>query len=98
MATSFSSSIYIWIAFYNYNINIYKRKIVDALPQNLKLAISGGIGLFIALVGFKSGGIIVANPATLISFGDFTNPATVLTIIGICITAILMAKMLKVLC
>lgn len=95
MATSFSSSIYIWIAFYNYNINIYKRKIVDALPQNLKLAISGGIGLFIALVGFKSGGIIVANPATLISFGDFTNPATVLTIIGICITAILMAKNVK---
>ncbi|EPY6467291.1 NCS2 family permease [Clostridium sporogenes] len=72
-----------------------REKIVDALPQNLKLAISGGIGLFIALVGFKSGGIIVANPATLISFGDFTNPRTILTVIGICITAILMAKNIK---
>ncbi|WP_050606926.1 NCS2 family permease [Clostridium niameyense] len=72
-----------------------REKIVDAIPQNLKYAISGGIGLFIALIGFKSGGIIVSNPATLITFGDFTNPHTVLTIIGICITAILMSRQVK---
>lgn len=72
-----------------------REKIVDAIPQNLKYAISGGIGLFIALIGFKSGGIIVSNPATLISFGDFTNTHTVLTIIGISITAILMSRQVK---
>ncbi|GAA0747126.1 NCS2 family permease [Clostridium oceanicum] len=72
-----------------------REKIVDALPQTLKLAISGGIGLFIALIGFKSGGIIVANPATLVGFGDFTNPHTILTLVGICITAILMSRKVK---
>lgn len=72
-----------------------REKIVDALPSNLKLAISGGIGLFIALIGFKSGGIIVSNQATLVSFGDFTNPHTILTLIGIVITAIMMARGVK---
>ncbi len=72
-----------------------REKIVDAIPQNLKLAISGGIGLFIALIGLKSGNIIVSDPATLVAFGDFTNPGTVLTLIGIAVTAILMARGVK---
>jgi adenine/guanine/hypoxanthine permease len=66
--------------------------IVTAIPQNLKLAISGGIGLFIALIGLKSGSIIVDNPATLVGFGSFTNPHALLTLIGIVITALLMAR------
>ena len=72
-----------------------REKIVDALPRNLKLAISGGIGLFIGLIGLKSGGIIVGNPETLVTFGNFTNPHALLTIIGIAITAILMARKVK---
>jgi AGZA family xanthine/uracil permease-like MFS transporter len=72
-----------------------REKIVDALPHNLKLAISGGIGLFIALIGLKSGSIIVSNPATLISFGKFTNPHTIVTLIGIIVTGVLMARGIK---
>lgn len=72
-----------------------REKIVDALPHNLKLAISGGIGLFIALIGLKSGGIIVGSPDTLVSFGKFSSPATIVTIIGIAITAMLMARGIK---
>jgi len=72
-----------------------REKIVDALPRNLKLSISGGIGLFIALIGMKSGGIIVSSPETLVTFGSFTNPHALLTIIGIVITAILMARRVK---
>ncbi|MCT8976219.1 NCS2 family permease [Clostridium sp. CX1] len=72
-----------------------REKIVDALPHNLKLAISGGIGLFIALIGLKSGGIIVASPATLVSFGSFTNPHALVTLIGIVITGILMSRGVK---
>lgn len=72
-----------------------REKIVDSLPDNLKLAITGGIGLFIALIGLKSGQVIVANPGTLVSFGSFTNPHIALTIIGIVITAILMARKVK---
>lgn len=72
-----------------------REKIVDAIPQNLKYAISGGIGLFIALIGLKSGGIIIANPDTLVTFGKFSDKGTLLTIIGIAITGILMAKNVK---
>lgn len=72
-----------------------REKIVDSIPQNLKLAISGGIGLFIALIGLKSGHIIVSDPATLVAFGDFTKPGAILTLIGISITAVLMARGVK---
>ncbi len=68
---------------------------VKALPKNIKLAITGGIGLFIALVGLKSGGLIIANPDTLVGFADVTQPAVLLTVIGIIITAILMALNVK---
>jgi len=72
-----------------------REKIVDALPHNLKLAISGGIGLFIALIGLKSGGIIVSSSETLVTFGKLTNLHAILTLIGIVITAVLMARGVK---
>lgn len=72
-----------------------REMIIEALPNNLKLAITGGIGLFIALIGLKSGGIIVGNKGTLVSFGDFTNKATILTIMGIFVIGILMARNVK---
>ncbi|MFD3155901.1 NCS2 family permease [Haloimpatiens sp. FM7330] len=72
-----------------------REKIVESLPENLKLAITGGIGLFVALIGLKSGHIVVANPGTLVSFGDFRDPHTILTLIGIIIISILMARKVK---
>lgn len=83
------------ILFIIITVTSIREKIVDAIPQNLKFAISGGIGLFIALIGLKSGGIIVANSSTLVGFGNFTQPGTLLTLIGIVITGILMAKDVK---
>lgn len=83
------------ILFIIITVTSIREKIVDAIPQNLKFAISGGIGLFIALIGLKSGGIIVGNPSTLVGFGNFTQPGTLLTLIGIVITGILMAKDVK---
>jgi AGZA family xanthine/uracil permease-like MFS transporter len=83
------------ILFILITVTSIREKIVQALPHNLKLAISGGIGLFIALIGLKSGGIIVSNPETLVSFGRFTEGRVILTIIGITLTAILMSKRVK---
>ena len=54
-------------------ITSIRERIVEALPQNIKTAMTSGIGLFITLIGLKSGGIIVSNPDTLVSFGSFTN-------------------------
>lgn len=72
-----------------------REKIVHALPKNLKFAISGGIGLFIALIGLKNGGVIVANQATLVGFGKFADKGVILTLSGLLITAILMARKVK---
>ena len=72
-----------------------REAIVDAIPMSIKHATSGGIGLFIALIGFKEAGIIVANPATMVGFGNLTAPGTMLALFGIVLTAILMARKVK---
>ncbi|WP_194190207.1 NCS2 family permease [Clostridium chrysemydis] len=69
-----------------------REKIVSAIPQNLKYAITAGIGLFISLIGLKSGGLVVASPGTLVAFGDFKDKAVILTIIGLIIGIVLMAR------
>ncbi|QXM06915.1 NCS2 family permease [Crassaminicella indica] len=83
------------ILFILITITSIREKIVNCLPQNIKVAITAGIGLFIALIGLKSGGIVIANPGTLVSFGDFTDKNVVLTLIGIVIMAILIARGIK---
>jgi AGZA family xanthine/uracil permease-like MFS transporter len=69
--------------------------IVEAIPNSLKHAIGAGIGLFIAFIGFQNAGIVVDNPATLITIGDFRQPAVLLAVIGIVITAVLMARKVR---
>ena len=63
--------------------------IVDAIPTGLKTAISAGIGLFIAFIGFKNCGIVVNDEATLVALGSFADTATLLALIGIVITSAL---------
>lgn len=66
-----------------------------AIPTTLKRAVAAGIGLFIALIGLVNAGIVVANEATLVSLGDLTQPGPSLAIIGLVITAVLMALKVK---
>ena len=63
--------------------------IVDSIPTGMKAAISAGIGLFIAFIGFKNCGIVVADQATFVTLGDFSDTATLLALIGIFITGVL---------
>ena len=75
-------------------ITVFKLRelIIDAIPADLKYAISGGIGLFIAFIGLSGGGLIVANKSTLIGLGDLSSGTTWLTIIGLVISAVLMVR------
>lgn len=66
-------------------------EIDKAVPTSLKRAVAAGIGLFIALIGLKNAGIVVANPATIISLGDLTQPAPAVAAIGLVIIALLMS-------
>lgn len=72
-----------------------REKIVDVIPNSLKNAIGAGIGLYIAFIGLKSAGIIVDNPATLVSLGKLGTSTTILALSGIAITSVLLIKNVK---
>ena len=69
-----------------------RKAIINAIPQQLKLAIGAGIGFFIAFIGFKNAGIIVGSESTFVALGDLANPVVLLAVFGIVITVVLMAR------
>ncbi|MEF9961715.1 MAG: NCS2 family permease [Erysipelotrichaceae bacterium] len=69
-----------------------RKLIINAIPKQLKLAIGAGIGFFIAFVGLKNAGIIVASPATFVTLGSLGEPTVLLAIFGILLTIALLAK------
>ncbi|MFZ2684775.1 MAG: NCS2 family permease, partial [Lactobacillus amylovorus] len=73
-------------------ITVFKLRemVVNAIPQDMKYAISAGIGLFIAFIGLKNGQLIVNSDSTLVTLGKFSNPAVWITLFGLILTVILM--------
>jgi AGZA family xanthine/uracil permease-like MFS transporter len=59
-----------------------REMIVNAIPHSLKLAISAGVGMFLAIIALKNAGIVVAHPATLVTLGDMHDPKVLLSIFG----------------
>ncbi|WP_273776885.1 MULTISPECIES: NCS2 family permease [unclassified Acinetobacter] len=72
-------------------ISLFKIReaIVNAIPMSLKLAIGGGIGLFLALVALRNAGIIVDNSATLVGLGHMQQPTVLLSLLGFLLIIIL---------
>jgi len=66
-----------------------REKIVNSVPETIRYAISGGIGLFITFIGLTKSGIIVSNESTYVSLGVWT-PTTILSFAGIILSAVLM--------
>src|SRR5690625_3677081 len=60
-----------------------RERIINVIPEDLKHAIAAGIGFFIAFVGFKNAGIIIADPDTFVLIGNLTSHKTALAIIGL---------------
>jgi AGZA family xanthine/uracil permease-like MFS transporter len=69
-----------------------REEIVRAVPLDLKLAIGVGIGLFIALVGLREGGIVVNDEATGIGLGDLTAGPPLIALAGILVAAVVAAR------
>jgi adenine/guanine/hypoxanthine permease len=69
-----------------------REHIVNDIPDCLKHGTAAGIGLFIAFIGLRNAGLIVANPATFVSFGKISDHAALLAVAGLLLTAILMAR------
>jgi adenine/guanine/hypoxanthine permease len=68
-----------------------RQLIVEAIPTELYAAVAAGIGLFIALIGLRNAGIVVASPSTLVTLGNLRDKNTALAIFGLALTSALMA-------
>ncbi|MFV0377976.1 MAG: NCS2 family permease [Mangrovibacterium sp.] len=82
------------IVFLALTVTKIRTKIIHTIPLSLRLATGAGIGLFIAFIGFKSMGLVVANPATFVGLGKFT-PELIIGIVGLIITAILEVRKVR---
>jgi AGZA family xanthine/uracil permease-like MFS transporter len=68
-----------------------RQLILSAIPQELYAAVAAGVGLFIAFIGFRNSGIIVASPATTVTLGNLTEKSTALALFGLLLIAALLA-------
>ena len=68
-----------------------RQRLLAAIPHSLHSAVAAGIGLFIAFIGLRDSGIIVASPATAVTLGNLRTPATALALFGILLIAVLSA-------
>lgn len=71
------------------SVTSLRKLIINAIPQGLKYAIGAGIGFFIAFIGLKNSGLIVASPATFVTLGDLSHPAVLLGLFGIILVVVL---------
>ena len=69
-----------------------REMVIDAISQDLKLAMAAGIGIFIAFIGLQGGGLVTASKTSLVEMGSLSVPTTWLTIFGVFVIAILMAR------
>ena len=83
------------VAFLVLTVAGIRQLIVGAIPRPLFSAVAAGVGLFIAFIGLKEAGIIVANPATMVALGDLTQPTAVLALLGLLIIGALMVWRVK---
>lgn len=69
--------------------------LVDSVPRGLKVGMATGIGLFLALVALRNGGVVVDDPATLITFADLASVGPAATLIGFCVIAALFVRRIR---
>ncbi|HEX9010430.1 MAG TPA: NCS2 family permease [Holophagaceae bacterium] len=69
-----------------------RERLIAAISLPMKTAITCGIGLFIAFIGLRNGGVIVPHPSTLVAAGDFSSGAVALCLGGILLTIVLVAR------
>ncbi len=88
---AFSAVFVAGIIFVILSLTPFRRKLIEAIPENLKHGITAGIGLFIAFIGLRLTGIIKAHPQNLVALGDLHSPSAILTLIGLTVTLIFMS-------
>ncbi len=77
------------VIFFFISVFRVREYIINAIPRNLKLAISAGVGLFLGIIALEESKIVVASPATLVTLGDLREPMPLLCLLGLVIVTAL---------
>lgn len=93
--TALGMTFFSGVLFVLLTITKVREQIVNGIPDCLKYSTAGGIGLFIAFVGLRNAKLIVANPATLVSIGNFSDPEVQAACFGIALMLILVTRRLN---
>jgi adenine/guanine/hypoxanthine permease len=80
------------VIFFLISVFRIRQYVIEAIPHNLKLAVSAGVGLFLGIIALQTSGIVVDHPATLVTLGDLKKPAALLAIAGFVLIAALNAR------
>jgi AGZA family xanthine/uracil permease-like MFS transporter len=75
------------VLFFLISVFRIRQYVIDAIPQNLKLAVSTGVGLFLGIIALEEAKVVIDHPATLVTLGDLTNPQPVLMLLGFVLIA-----------
>ena len=77
------------VVFIILSVSPARKYIINSIPKSMKLGIGAGIGLFLAIIGLKNAGIVIANEATLVGLGDVASLPVLLAALGFIIMAVL---------
>jgi AGZA family xanthine/uracil permease-like MFS transporter len=77
------------VLFFLISVFRIRQYVIDSIPQNLKLAVSAGVGLFLGIIALEESKVVVAHPATLVTLGDLKNPVSYLMLFGFVLIAAL---------
>ncbi|MFK9118488.1 NCS2 family permease [Peribacillus castrilensis] len=89
---AFSAVFVTGIIFILLSLTSFRSKLIEAIPNNLKHAISAGIGLFITFIGLRLSGVVTQHESNLVTLGSFRNPSVALTLVGLVITIVLIVR------
>ncbi|MFY9686941.1 MAG: NCS2 family permease [Pseudolabrys sp.] len=77
------------VLFFLISVFRIRQYVIDSIPQNLKLAVSAGVGLFLGIIALEEAKVVVDHPATLVTLGDLRNPEAALMLLGFVLIAAL---------
>ncbi|KEZ50420.1 MULTISPECIES: NCS2 family permease [Metabacillus] len=83
------------LVFFLLSVTGVSSKVVSAIPKTLKASITAGIGLFVAFIGLKNGGIIVPDESTYVALGNISDKGTWLSLLGLILAAALVSRNIK---
>lgn len=72
-----------------------RQAVVRAIPNHLKFSVTAGIGMFLAFLGFKNAGLVIANPDTYVTLGTMTSAPVLVAVFGLLVTAALLVRKVR---